>query len=78
MNINELKQKLHNEGVPSDLYSLLIGGYPNEAYCLVRNSIDDWEVYYSERGQKSGERHFQIESEACDYLYRKLHKHARN
>lgn len=58
------------------MYSLLKGGYPNEAFCLI-NTEDGWEVYYSERGQKSGYRRFSSESEACEYMERKLMKYAR-
>ena len=35
MTTQELKNKLEEEGVPENMYSLLIGGFPNEAYCLV-------------------------------------------
>lgn len=51
MTIMELRNKLEEEGVPENMYSLLIGRFPNEAFCLIE--IDNgWEVYYSERGKK--------------------------
>lgn len=71
MTVEELKKQLDAIGVPDDLYSLLIGGFPNEAYCLIKNE-DGWEVYYSERGQKSDAQQFENESEACEYLFEEL------
>lgn len=42
---NELEQKLLQEGVSKDLYSLK-GGLSNESYCFnEQNGV--WEVYYS-------------------------------
>jgi hypothetical protein len=70
MNKNDLKQKLISSNIPKETYSLE-GGLPNEAYCI--NQIDDkWEVYYSERGQKSGLKIFDTEEEACEYFYNEL------
>ena len=76
MTVEELKKRLDEIGVPDDLYSLLIGGFPNEAYCLIKNE-DGWEVYYSERGQKSDVQQFENESEACEYLLEELKPYAR-
>lgn len=43
MQKNELEQKLLQEEVPKDLYSLK-GGLPNESYCLnEQNGV--WEVF---------------------------------
>lgn len=67
MNINELGLRLSSENIRSDVYSLN-GGSPNEAYCITqRNGV--WEVYYSERGNKSELRIFQKEEDACQYFY---------
>lgn len=76
MTVENLKKKLNAVGVQDDLYYLLIGGFPNEAYCLVENK-DDWEVYYSERGGKSDVQLFATESEACEYLFEELKNYAR-
>lgn len=70
MTKNELKQRLINESIRNDAYSLE-GGLPNEAYCLNQNG-NIWEVYYSERGQKTRLTIFQTENEACDYFYNSL------
>jgi len=45
--------------------------HPNEAYCI-RNTNNKWEVYYSERGQKSGIVLFDLEEEACEHLLKKI------
>jgi hypothetical protein len=67
----ELKDKLREEGINVLSYSLN-GGLPNEAYCL-NQSAGKWEVYYSERGSKAGLRIFDLERDACVYLYNLLH-----
>lgn len=41
--------------------------FPNEAFCLYQNS-NNWEVYYSEKEQKSELIIFSTEV-ACQYLY---------
>ncbi len=70
MQKNELEQKLLQEEVSKDLYSLK-GGLPNESYCFnEQNGV--WEVYYSERGTKSNLKAFNSETEACEYSYTSL------
>jgi hypothetical protein len=63
MNVKELLIKLLNIGVRRDAFSL-DGGLPSEAYCL-NNQVGRWEVYYSEKGQKSGLQFFDNEDDAC-------------
>ncbi len=70
MNISRLREMLCKNNVPSDLYSLE-GGFPNEAYCINVNG-NVWEVYYSERGQKSHCVEFDNELDACDYLLKEI------
>ena len=70
MNILELQKKLNEIGVRKSAYSLS-GGLPNERYCI-ENSGRQWSVYYSERGQRTGEKIFTNESKACDYLLKEL------
>ena len=65
---SELKKLLVQNNVKTDSYSL-DGGLPNEAFCLNKFS-GVWEVYYSERGCKSGLKEFNSEDEACKYLYK--------
>ena len=61
----------------SDSYSLDIVDfekeYPNESYCIRQNN-GLWEVYYSERGQKTDLKKFDLESDACKYLLEKIKK----
>ncbi len=75
MTIPELRNKLKKEDIPENMYSLLIGGFPNEAFCLIKTE-NGWEVYYSERGKKRGIKQYASESEACEYMYKKLSKYA--
>ncbi len=67
MNINELKKKLENLGINDQTYSL-DNDIEDEQYCLENNG-GKWHYYYSERGQKTGERSFDSESDACEHMY---------
>ena len=68
MDIKELKGFLENKCVPPDSYTIG-GGLPNEQYCIYEDVLNKkWEVYYSERGNKSGLKIFEGESEACNYF----------
>ncbi|TKC16834.1 hypothetical protein [Robertmurraya kyonggiensis] len=76
MNFKELELRLISERIRRDVYSLE-GGLPNEAYCISQtNGI--WEVYYSERGSKSGLKVFRKEEEACQHFYDSLIKTLRD
>jgi hypothetical protein len=70
MNRDELQSVLEKNQVAPIAYSLG-GGLPNEKYVLDQG-IDKWSVYYSERGQKSGERIFNTEDAACQYIQKLL------
>ncbi|MNJ72281.1 hypothetical protein D3C77_689120 [compost metagenome] len=76
MKIKELEQKLIEINVPEDVYSILKGGHPNEQYCINRDG-DNWEFYYSERGNKTGLKMFNDEDAACEYFYKKVAKYAK-
>ena len=68
MKLKDLKTKLEKSGVASHWYSLS-GGLPNEAFCINHISQNNWEVYYSERGQKSALGIFEDEYYACLYFW---------
>lgn len=70
MDISELEEKLNELAVSEDLYSIMVGGLPNEKLCIVQG--ETWQVYYSERGRKSGLKEFETETEACEYFFNKL------
>ncbi|WP_127506091.1 hypothetical protein [Paenibacillus humicus] len=67
MNIIQLEARIKLDNIPLDAYSLT-GGYPNEAYCIC-NMNGVWEVYYSERGNKTKLKIFSSEEAACEYFY---------
>lgn len=71
MKVIELEKILLEWSIPENLYSIMIGGLPNERLCLVKPSDEIWEVYYSERGRKSGVKLFKTEEEACEYFLKK-------
>ena len=66
MNMQELAKLLRDERFNPQTYSL-DGGLPFERYCLC-GSGGAWQVYYSERGEKTGLRTFDSEAAACDYF----------
>lgn len=72
MNREQLRDIARREGIRDDAYSLE-GGLPHERYVL---SISEggWDVYYSERGQKTGLKSFETEDDACSYLLETLLK----
>jgi hypothetical protein len=63
----ELIQRLLDENIPRYVYCF-DKEYPNEAYCLIKKN-GKWQVYYSERGNKTGLKEFVNEQEACNYFY---------
>jgi hypothetical protein len=65
MNKSELKLKLEELGIRQDAYAW--EGVPNERYVLSEGG-NEWEVYYSERGMKTGLRRFSDENNACEYF----------
>jgi len=65
MNLKELKDELGKLNVRCDAYSLL-GDFQTESFCLERRNMHCWEVYYSERGEKTGLKKFRTESDACE------------
>jgi hypothetical protein len=70
MNKDELQREAHRLGIRLDAFSL-DNADANEAYVLAFDGRG-WRVYYSQRGQESGVRQFDGESEACDYLLQLL------
>lgn len=74
MTVNELKNKLDEIGVSEDLYSIMLGGLPNDRLCIVKEEM--WQVYYSERGRKVGQKFFETEGEACEYFYEKMKRYS--
>ena len=53
---------------------IMTGGLPNEKLCIVKE--DKWQVYYSERGNKSGLKIFETETEACEYFLGEIKRYA--
>ena len=74
MTVAQLEKELKMMGIPKELYSIMVGGLPNEKLCIVKE--DTWQVYYSERGNKSGLKIFETESDACEYFLRKMKRYA--
>lgn len=60
MTTQELKNKLKKEGIPENTYSLLIGGFPNEAYCLIDTknpeSLSDYRDFRMSKERSRGLR----------------------
>ncbi len=74
MKISEMRKEIDNLGISKELYSILQGGTPNEKLCIVYEN--EWKIYYSERGKKTGEKVFQSEEAACEIFLKKLKRYA--
>ena len=76
MDVSELRLALEEHGVRDDSYDLELEGFtlPNDRYCLRREGRFRWVTYYSERGQRWGERTWITESEACEHVLHKFVK----
>jgi hypothetical protein len=66
MNITELKLKLDSLKVSSLFYAINTEG--NEEFCILQNKMNEWLVFYSERGERSGLGVFKEEHNACLYF----------
>jgi hypothetical protein len=66
VNRDKLRTELAARRIAPRAFSLE-GGSPSERYCLER-SAGGWAVYYSERGERTSERWFKTEDEACAYF----------
>ncbi len=76
MDTIELKRLLDARNVTPNAYSLQ-GGLRSET-CTLARAGDVWEVYYSERGLKTGLKLFTTESDACEYFLTWVSATARN
>lgn len=70
MNRHALRDLLSAERVRPDSYSI-DGELRDESMCL-EPKAGGWVVFYFERGLRSGERWFETENEACDFLAERL------
>lgn len=66
MNREQLRQHLEAERIRPNAYCLK-GGLPSEAHTIDFHN-GNWEVYYSERGERSGLMTFESEAAACAHL----------
>lgn len=74
MNLQQLKDHLNSAKVHPDAVGIGVGlPYETEKYCIVKEG-KYWEVYYSERGNKSGLKRFSLEEDACKHLLELLDK----
>ena len=71
MKSKELKKRLQQKNIPTDLYNLDGIGRTDERFCLEFTG-SEWHVYYSERGIKTTYERFSSEDAACDFIYKQL------
>lgn len=70
MTIPEMLKNIKNSNIPDDAYS--IGGkFQNESLCM-QEKVEGWEIFYYERGLKTGIVIFRNEDKACEYFLEKL------
>lgn len=71
MNIFDLQNELNKLGIPKSWYSIN-EGLKSDAHIL-QEIYGKWHYYYfDERGNRENEKIFENESQACDYIYKKL------
>lgn len=69
MNIQELRQKLYEEGCNASMYAIGQRGSASDAYCLTHHG-NEWQVYYTERGvDQSPFYTSESEADACQYFF---------
>ena len=73
MNTKEL-QEAAKAGNVDERFLSLHGEVKDESYVFEREEGKGWCVYYSERGQRSGERFFITEEEACAFIFDRLNR----
>lgn len=74
MNKIELKQKLDQLKIRPDVYHIDDGLPATDEVLVLENNYGRWSIYYYERGNRSSEKQFSSEDEACDFFYRQLEK----
>lgn len=67
MNRKQLEEKLAEERIRPEAYSLS-GGYHPYRYVLAEESDGRWSTYYCERGQRLSLAYFPSEEAACNHL----------
>jgi hypothetical protein len=74
MNLTELKAALDAAGVEERVYSFTSDGYGEVFRLAPIHDIlgDGWEIYYAERGLKTGLVVFRSESEACSEFLQRI------
>ena len=68
MDVNVLRKRLKDEGIPQRWY-LINEGIRSDTNILEKYSGQWQYYYYDEKGNTRDLRHFTSEAEACQYLY---------
>jgi hypothetical protein len=72
MNVQELKQRLFEEGCNSSVYAIGARGDASDAFCLAHDG-ENWRVYYTERGQDDAPVFVsEDEDDACQFFFQKI------
>lgn len=73
MKKNELEKKLKKLKIPNDAYKLdgKAYGRDDERLCLDYEN-GEWQVYFIERGNRTTDKRFSTEDEACQYILNEL------
>lgn len=74
MTISELYNQLQSLNIPEDWYYLhgLYGSTDDNDKIALAIKKGGCDVYFKERGQKTSEKHFDTESEACKYVLQQI------
>jgi hypothetical protein len=72
VNIQELEQRLFEEGCNSSLYAIGARGGASDAFCLAHDG-EKWCIYYTERGQDDAPIFVSNdENDVCQFFFQKI------
>lgn len=69
-NVTKLATRLHDVRIRRELYE--IGGYGEGCLCIEQRSDGLWETYTGQRGEKDDLHVWEIEDDACFWLFGRL------
>jgi hypothetical protein len=70
VDLDALAKALDANNIRPEVYDLDVQGFslPSERFCIRKEGPAPWVTYFSERGERVGERVWITETEACEAL----------
>jgi len=77
MTIEELEIQFQELKIDPRYYKFKYDKSLDDCMCMTE-SLNGWEVYYVERGEKCDIAYFKYEFQACDYVFGTILRHFKN